>query len=129
MKTEGCMGISVNIKSYHVMIVQRVKTILFASLIVAMMLPFSMMDVSIASANEANEKEKYKINAKQYWLELHKDEIFKDKTETEKILYYKNLEKYIELRTTQQIEFDNEAEILSKIVLDAKQNGDTLSKL
>ena len=111
------------------MIVQRVKTILFASLIVAMMLPFSMMDVSIASANEANEKEKYKINAKQYWLELHKDEIFKDKTETEKILYYKNLEKYIELRTTQQIEFDNEAEILSKIVLDAKQNGDTLSKL
>ena len=111
------------------MIAQRVKTILFVSLIVAMMLPFSMMDVSIAYANEANEKEKYKVNAKQYWLELHKDKIFKDKTETEKILYYKNLEKYIEQRTTQQIEFDIEAEILSKIVLDAKQNGDTIEQI
>lgn len=108
------------------MTTQRLKTILLASLIAAMILPLSTMG---ASANEVNEKEEYKIGAKKYWFELHKDNIFKNKTEYEKILYYKNLEKYIELRTLQQIEFDDEVEILSKIVLDAKQNGDEIEHI
>lgn len=99
------------------MTTKTIKTILFASLIVAMILPFSGMN--FAQAQKADI-----LDDKKYWLQLFKaDALASDSTLTEQ-RYDELMVEYLKTRNADQIELDAQTEILSKIVLDAQARGE-----
>lgn len=109
-----------------------IKTILFAGLIAAMILPFSVMDVSAAPNENANENATDKtqkvvipdkLKAKKYYLQDQAAEALQNMTEAERSAFFTKMARYLDNRTVEQIELDQEIEKLSSITLQEKANG------
>ena len=100
------------------------KTILFASLIAAMILPFSVMDVANAAPNEKAKEKSSVLEDKKNWLKLFKEDKLNTMSKAEQDRYLQLLTQFLETRNTHQIELDQELEKLSLIVLDSKAKGE-----
>lgn len=112
------------------MTTKTIKTILFASLVVAMILPFSMMDVSAAVNENANENAKEKTgktiirhNSRESeipgWVE--RDELVKKFDETEDKLERDNTQKQMDTITAQiQKWLDDRMDMAKKELADEK---------
>ena len=110
-------------------ITNKTKTILFASLIAAMILPFSVMGIADAAPNEnANNKTKEleippQLSSKKYFIQEEAGEWLQNATETEREMYFASMAKYLENRSRGQMEFDQALEELSYITLQEKADG------
>ena len=99
------------------MIRKDIKTVLFASLIAAMILPFSGMQFAVAEEQIEIPKN---LDDKKYFIQDQAMEALQNMTEAERAMYFAHMGEYLKNRTPGQIQLDIEIEKLSYIVLQDK---------
>ncbi len=101
----------------------QIKTILFASLIAAMVLPFSGMNYATAETAGKEIQIPESLDAKKYWIQEQVGDALYNMTETERSIFFAQLEESLKNRTLEEIEMDKQFEKMSRIILKEKRTG------